>query len=72
MTRLTRTFRGWWQSLTGDQTTSEIEQPKVIVHDPEAERPHNLDDPFFDRDAQSRIAGVIAESARNDPAKKKH
>jgi hypothetical protein len=34
----------------------------VIVHDPDAKRPHDLDDPFFDRRVQSRAAEVIAKA----------
>ncbi|HEY5378206.1 MAG TPA: hypothetical protein VIJ78_01555 [Pseudolabrys sp.] len=36
--------------------------PQVTVHDPAALQPHDLDDPFFDRRAQSRMAGVIASA----------
>ena len=38
-------------------------QPEVIVHDPAAEKPHDLDDPFFDPKVQSRMADVIAGNA---------
>jgi hypothetical protein len=34
----------------------------MIVHDPDAERPRDLDDPFFDPKVQSRMAEVIANS----------
>ena len=36
----------------------------VVVYDPEAGRPHDLDDPFFDRQVQSRIAETIARARR--------
>ena len=36
----------------------------VLVHDPNAGRPHDLDDPFFDRGVQSRIAETIAQARR--------
>lgn len=36
----------------------------VVVHDPDAGRPHDLDDPFFDRRVQSRIAEAIAQASR--------
>ena len=35
----------------------------VIVHDPGAARPHDLDDPFLDPAVQSRIGDVIANKA---------
>jgi hypothetical protein len=36
---------------------------EVIVHDPAAQDPHDLDDPFFDPKVQSRMADVIAGNA---------
>ena len=39
------------------------EAPK---RDPGAERPHDLDDPFFDPKVQSRMAGVIASNAKKN------
>jgi hypothetical protein len=39
--------------------------PPVIVHDPEAQKAHDLDDPFFDRNVQSRIADVIAHASQH-------
>jgi hypothetical protein len=41
--------------------------PKVIVHNPDADRPHDLDDPFFSQEVQNRMAGVIARNARPRP-----
>ncbi len=32
----------------------------VLIHDPGAKRPHDLDDPFFDCAVQIRVADVIA------------
>ena len=50
-----------WASVTGPKPSQAL--PEVIVHDPEAKQPHDLDDPFFDRSVQSRMADVIAHSA---------
>lgn len=50
-----------WASVAGGQPRKAL--PEVIVHDPEAKLPHDLDDPFFDRRVQSRMADVIAHSA---------
>jgi len=36
----------------------------VVIHDPDARRPHDLDDPFFDRQVQSRMAETIAQARR--------
>ena len=37
--------------------------PPVIVHDPAAQGPQNLDDPFLDAKAQERIGRAIADRA---------
>ena len=39
--------------------------PTVVLHDPAAQRPHDLDDPFFDLKVQARIADVIANGMQN-------
>jgi len=41
-------------------------EPKaaVIVHDPAASKPHDLDDPLFDRKVQERIGAAIAKAVR--------
>jgi len=44
---LARRFSDFWFSVTAPQATKP-EYPEVIVHDPAAQQPHNLDDPFFD------------------------
>ena len=50
--------------MTGQDAVRASASPEVIIHDPDAERPHDLDDPFFDPKVQSRMAGVIADSAK--------
>ena len=42
----------------------------VLVHDPAAARPHDLDDTFFDPLVQRRVATLIAGAARKKPDKK--
>jgi hypothetical protein len=65
MAHLIRRIRDWWCGAAGDAPRSQA--PKdVIVHDPGAERPHDLDDPFLDPTVQSRIGGVIASKAAKD------
>jgi hypothetical protein len=48
-------LRRWWPKK---------KLPEVVIHDPDAERPHDLDDPFFDRTIQERVAKVIADAAQ--------
>jgi len=63
MAHLVQTVRDLWLAMTGQQQPARQAAPEVIVHDPDAERPHDLDDPFLDPKVQSRIAGVIADNA---------
>ena len=63
MTSFTQALRNLWFAMTG-QPAREASPPEVIVHDPSAQRPHDLDDPFFDPKVQTRMAGVIADNAQ--------
>jgi hypothetical protein len=58
---LSRAVRNFWLSITG-RNDAPSQPSAVIVHDPDAERPRDLDDPFFDPKVQSRMAEVIASS----------
>ncbi len=40
-----------------------IGRAEAIIHDPESTRPHDLDDPLFDRNVQARIGAAIAKAA---------
>jgi hypothetical protein len=64
MTNLAQTIRHFWLAITGQDSVRAPAPPEVIVHDPGAERPHDLDDPFLDPKVQSRMAAVIADSAK--------
>jgi hypothetical protein len=35
----------------------------LIIHDPDSAKPHDLDDPFFDRKVRERVGAVIAKAA---------
>jgi hypothetical protein len=65
MASLVQTVRDFWCSITGQQPARESSKPEVVVHDPGAQRPHDLDDPFFDPRVQSRIANIISDNAAN-------
>jgi hypothetical protein len=62
--KLSRLLRRLRSSLTGPDRATPSQQPQVIVYDPAAEGPHDLDDPFFDSQVQTRIAGVIADAGQ--------
>ena len=64
MVSLAHTLRHFWSAMTGQDAVQESPSPKVIVHDPGAARPHDLDDPFFDPKVQERMASVIANNAK--------
>jgi hypothetical protein len=59
---LAQTCRDLWLAFTGQQPVPPA-RPEVIFHDPGAQRPHDLDDPFIDPQVQSRVGGVIANNA---------
>ena len=51
-------FRDW---LAGPRPRHALRET-VILHDPAAERPHDLDDPFFDANVQRRVGALIASA----------
>ena len=63
---MSQVIRLFWIAITGQKHSScETAAPAVVLHDPAAQRPHNLDDPFFDPKVQMRIADVIANGVQN-------
>ena len=63
MANIADTIRHFWLAMI-QQDSREPAPPQVIVHDPAAALPHDLDDPFFDPEVQARMAGVIANYAK--------
>jgi hypothetical protein len=43
-------------------------RPGIMIHDPDSSKPHDLDDPLFDREVQGRVGAAIA----NATIQKKH
>ena len=66
MANLAHTIRHFWSAMTGQDAVPGPTSPEVIVHDPGAAGPHDLDDPFFDPKIQTRIASVIANNAKKN------
>lgn len=54
-------LRNLWKRLIGPADPKPQASP-VVVHDPAAQRAHDLDDPFFDDKVQARMAEVIAHA----------
>jgi hypothetical protein len=64
MASFVQTVRGLWFAITGRKHSDRAKaSPGVILHDPGAQGPHDLDDPFFDPKVQARMADVIAKNA---------
>ena len=63
MASFVQTARGFWFAITRRKQSERAKTPGVILHDPGAQGPHDLDDPFFDPKVQARMADVIAENA---------
>jgi hypothetical protein len=52
-------FRKLWSAASPTRPS----WPDLIIHDPESSKPHDLDDPFFDRKVRERVGAVIAKAA---------
>lgn len=61
-------LRNLWARLIAP---SSPEAPPVIVHDPQANKAHDLDDPFFDPNVQTRIGDAIAHASQHHQNQKK-
>ena len=42
-------------------------EAEVVVYDPAADGPHDMDDPFFDQKVKDRIGAAISKSATKKP-----
>ena len=66
MAGLAQALRKFWAQLIGPgRQPPRTPAPSVIVHDPAAQRAHDLDDPFFDEKVQTRMANVIAHAGEH-------
>jgi hypothetical protein len=61
MQTMSQAARRIWAAVTGP---AKAKTPEVFVHDPAAQQPHDLDDPFFDSKVQTRMADVIASAGQ--------
>jgi hypothetical protein len=66
---LINSARKWWCAVLGRKAASAQGSTRagVVFHDPGSQKPHNLDDPFFDNKVQERIADVISTAAQKKP-----
>jgi hypothetical protein len=63
---LINSARKLWSAVRGLNAISaeSSTRPGVVFHDPGSLKAHNLDDPFFDKKVQERVADVIASAAQ--------
>jgi hypothetical protein len=52
-----------WSAATVRRVRAHVRRAGVIVHDPQAQDPRDLDDPFVDPDVQERIGKFIARAS---------
>jgi len=67
--RFVQAFHDLWSTISGQKSGASM--PELIVHDPDALTPHDLDDPFLDPQIQTRIGRVIADNAADKEASKR-
>lgn len=51
------------EKLRSTITGARSVQTGFILHDPASSKPHDLDDPFFEKKIQERVGQVIATAA---------
>jgi hypothetical protein len=61
---LFRTVVKIWCFVSGDRGRHPKRIPEVIIHDPKAQGPRDLDDPFLDPQAQARVGDLIGRAAQ--------
>jgi hypothetical protein len=62
---ISQAVRNCWLTVTGQKNSAcETVTPAFALHDPAAQQPHDLDDPFFDWKVQARIGSVIASAVQ--------
>ena len=52
-----------WSAATVKRVRSAVRHAGVVVRDPQAQGPKNLDDPFHDPEIQERIGKLIARTS---------
>jgi hypothetical protein len=52
-----------WSAATVRRVRAHVRRAGVVVHDPQAQDPKNLDDPFIDPEVQKRIGKFIARAS---------
>jgi hypothetical protein len=59
---LFQAVREYWSKFTGQKHSHQSYTAGVFLHDPNAQRPHDLDDPFYDPKVQARVGDAISRA----------
>jgi hypothetical protein len=62
---------GYWSRWAGGDLKTSRALHGVVLHDPEAQKPKDLDNPFVDAEAQERIGDLISRARRGTEGKAK-
>jgi hypothetical protein len=62
---------GCWSSWVGRNLRTSRGLHGVVLHDPEAQKPKDLDNPFVDAEAQERVGDLISRANRGTAGKTK-
>ena len=61
---MSQVVRDLWPAVSEPAPPPAPPPDTIIVHDPAAQAPHDLDDPFFEQRTQARVASAIAEAVQ--------
>lgn len=58
--KMSQAARKVWFAITAKKRLAcETTGPALVLHDPAARGPHDLDDPFFDPKVKARVGNII-------------
>jgi hypothetical protein len=61
---LLQAVRSYWFKVTGQKDVYQKHAVGVFLHDPGAQRPRDLDDPFYDPKVQARVGDAISNATK--------
>jgi hypothetical protein len=61
---LSQAVRRYWFKVTRQKDHHQNHAAGVFLHDPGAQRPHDLDDPFYDPKVQARVGDAISRATQ--------
>jgi hypothetical protein len=58
--KISEAFNRLWRNAPGKPRPT----PTFTLHDPDAKRPHDLDDPFFEQAVRDRMGHIISKATK--------